>query len=79
VPAATPVSTDLPPADTAPPSVAGAPAVLRPRDQCQGRLLVALHRCLKRVCQDPAVAGHRDCQRMRQVEAASTSNQPSAY
>jgi hypothetical protein len=51
--------------------------VLRPRDQCQGRLLVALHRCLKRVCQDPAVAGHRDCQRMRQVEAANT--QPSTY
>jgi Protein kinase domain len=79
VPAATPVSTELPPAAAAPPPVASVPAVLRPRDQCQGRLLVALHRCLKRVCQDPAVAGHRDCQRMRQVEAANTSNQPATY
>ncbi len=77
VPVAAPVSTALPPTDTASAGLPSAPAVLRPRDQCQGRLLVALHRCLKRVCQDPAVTGHRDCQRMRQVEAANT--QPSTY
>ncbi len=78
MPAATPVSTALPPvATTSPLPETPSPTVLRPRDQCQGRLLVALHRCLKRVCQDPAVAGHRDCQRMRQLEAANA--QPSTY
>ncbi|HVK32965.1 MAG TPA: serine/threonine-protein kinase [Burkholderiaceae bacterium] len=55
------------PAAPSPVAVAATPR--RPRDLCDGRLLIALHRCLKRVCQDPALSGHRDCQRMRQVEA----------
>ncbi len=41
-----------------------------PREQCEGRHLLALHRCLKRVCQAADLANHRDCRRMRQVEAA---------
>jgi len=57
------------------PTVAAAP--LRPREQCEGRHLLALHRCLKRVCQDPAVANHLDCRRMRQLEASNA--RPSEY
>jgi serine/threonine protein kinase len=53
----------------APSPVAVAATPRRPRDLCDGRLLIALHRCLKRVCQDPALSGHRDCQRMRHVVA----------
>ncbi|MDH4062135.1 MAG: protein kinase [Aquincola sp.] len=44
---------------------------LSPREQCEGRHLVALHRCLKRVCQAAVFANHRDCVRMRKVEAAN--------
>jgi hypothetical protein len=54
-----------------------AAAPLRPREQCEGRHLLALHRCLKRVCQDPAVSGHLDCRRMRQIEAGNA--RPSEY
>jgi hypothetical protein len=44
---------------------------LSPSEQCSGRHLIALHRCLKRVCQAAAFANHRDCVRMRKVEAAN--------
>jgi len=49
------------------PSAAGA----SPREQCQGRVLIALHRCLKRACEAPAWAHTRECRRVRQVEAAA--------
>lgn len=71
--AAEPVA--LPPAAAPSPTAALKP--LRPREQCDGRHLLALHRCLKRVCQDPAVSGHLDCKRMRQLEASNA--RPSEY
>jgi hypothetical protein len=63
------------PAPKPTPTAAAAP--LRPREQCEGRHLLALHRCLKRVCQDPALVNHLDCKRMRQLEANSA--RPSEY
>lgn len=65
-PAAPAVAEPAPPPKPTPTAAA---APLRPREQCEGRHLLALHRCLKRVCQDPAVANHLDCKRMRQLEA----------
>jgi serine/threonine protein kinase len=50
----------------APVSVA---AVTRnPREQCAGRHLVAMHRCLLRECDKPEFQGHRECQRVRDIE-----------
>jgi len=63
------------PAPLPKPTVAAAPP--RPREQCEGRHLLALHRCLKRVCQDPAVSNHLDCKRMRQLEASNA--RPTEY
>jgi hypothetical protein len=56
-----------------PDAAAATPAarLASPREQCDGRHLLALHRCLKRVCQAPELANHRDCRRVRQVEASS--------
>jgi hypothetical protein len=71
------------PPDATPPAervvVADAPTVAptaaaSPREQCAGRLLVALHRCLKRVCETPAMSTHRDCRRVRLVEANTLSS-----
>jgi Protein kinase domain len=42
-----------------------------PREQCEGRALIALHRCLKRACDAPAWAHTRECRRVRQIEAAA--------
>ena len=41
------------------------PRVSSPRAQCEGRMLLALQRCLKRVCDQPALREHRDCRRVR--------------
>ncbi|HET9977474.1 MAG TPA: serine/threonine-protein kinase [Burkholderiaceae bacterium] len=49
------------------PAAAGA----SPREQCQGRMLVALHRCLTRACEAPAWSHTRECRRVRQIEAAA--------
>jgi hypothetical protein len=65
------------PAAATKPTPTAAAAPLRPRVQCEGRHLLALHRCLKRVCQDPAVANHLDCKRMRQLEASNA--RPTEY
>jgi hypothetical protein len=55
----------------APVSVA---AVTRnPREQCAGRHLVAMHRCLVRECDKAEFRGHRECQRVRDIEARTKS------
>ena len=59
VPAATPTQ--------APVSVAS--VTRNPREQCAGRHLVAMHRCLLRECDKPEFQGHRECQRVRDIEA----------
>ena len=60
---ATPVGTPV----QAPVSVA---VVTRnPREQCAGRHLVAMHRCLLRECEKAEHQAHRECQRVREIEA----------
>jgi non-specific serine/threonine protein kinase len=44
-----------------------------PREQCAGRHLVAMHRCLLRECDKPEYQGHRECQRVREIEARTRS------
>jgi serine/threonine protein kinase len=44
-----------------------------PREQCAGRHLVAMHRCLLRECEKPDYQGHRECQRVREIESRTRS------
>jgi hypothetical protein len=44
-----------------------------PREQCAGRHVVALHRCLLRECAKPEHQAHRECQRVRDVEVRARS------
>ena len=39
-----------------------------PREQCAGRHLVAMHRCLVRECEKTEFQAHRECQRVRDIE-----------
>jgi hypothetical protein len=39
-----------------------------PREQCAGRHLVAMHRCLVRECEKAEFQAHRECQRVRDIE-----------
>ncbi len=39
-----------------------------PRDQCSGRHLIALHRCMVRECEKAAFQGHPQCQKVRAIE-----------
>jgi len=39
-----------------------------PREQCAGRHLVAMHRCLLRECEKAEFQAHRECQRVRDIE-----------
>jgi hypothetical protein len=55
----------------APTTPVAAAAPRSPRDQCGGRHLVALHRCMVRECQKPEFSAHRDCQRVRDIEASA--------
>jgi hypothetical protein len=58
----------VPPAGT--PAPAPVSVVTRnPREQCAGRHLVAMHRCLLRECDKPEFQGHRECQRVRDIES----------
>jgi hypothetical protein len=65
VPSVAPVST----ASDPPTAAAPAPALLRPREQCRGRTMLALYRCVKRVCNAAEWTNHPDCLRVRQIEA----------
>ncbi|HEX6016888.1 MAG TPA: hypothetical protein VFZ28_02205, partial [Burkholderiaceae bacterium] len=65
-----------PPAEppAAPPAVSdGAPVSVatvtkNPRENCAGRHLVAMHRCLVRECEKPEYSAHRECRRVRDIE-----------
>jgi hypothetical protein len=39
-----------------------------PRDNCAGRHLIALHRCLVRECDKPVFQNHPQCIKVRAVE-----------
>ncbi len=59
-------------------AAAAAPAnmtqtALDPRERCEGRHLIALHRCLARECEKPAYQAHRECRRVRDIEARARS------
>ena len=51
--------------------VSVATIVRNPRERCAGRHLVAMHRCLVRECEKPEYASHRECQRVRDIEASA--------
>jgi serine/threonine protein kinase len=52
-----------------PAPVSVATVTRNPREQCAGRHLVAMHRCLLRECDKPEFQGHRECQRVRDIES----------
>ena len=62
------------PAGTPTKAPVGVAAVTRnPREQCAGRHLVAMHRCLLRECEKPEHQAHRECNRVREIEARTRS------
>jgi len=42
-----------------------------PRERCGGRHLLAMHRCLVRECEKPEYTAHRECQKVRDIEAGA--------
>jgi serine/threonine protein kinase len=58
-----------PAAANGPAPVSVAMATHNPREQCAGRHLVAMHRCLVRECEKPEYTAHRECQKVRDIEA----------
>jgi hypothetical protein len=58
----------LPAAPASATAVAG-----HPREQCAGRHVVALHRCLVRECAKPEHQAHRECRRVRDLEVRARS------
>jgi hypothetical protein len=66
-------ASDAAPATVAPAAVQAPVSVgevaRHPRERCEGRHLIALHRCLMRECEKPEFQAHRDCQRVREIEA----------
>jgi hypothetical protein len=71
-PAAVEVAAAAPAAAEPIPAPEPAPALSSPGQQCKGRVLMALYRCVKRACEDPSFTNHRDCRRVRQIEAANS-------
>jgi len=51
--------------------VSVATVVRNPREHCAGRHLIAMHRCLVRECEKPEYSSHRECQRVRDIEAST--------
>ncbi|HSW26773.1 MAG TPA: serine/threonine-protein kinase [Burkholderiaceae bacterium] len=49
--------------------VSVATATHNPRERCGRRHLLAMHRCLVRECEKPEYTAHRECQRVRDIEA----------
>ena len=66
-PAATP-ETHAPTGTPAQAPVTVAVVTRNPREQCAGRHLVAMHRCLVRECEKAEFQAHRECQRVRDIE-----------
>ena len=51
------------------PVAAAAPETpANPRDNCSGRILLAMHQCLLRECVKPQYQAHAECDRVRQIE-----------
>lgn len=73
--AARPAATAAPPlptskvANDAAAPVSVAVVTHNPREHCSGRHMLALHRCLVRECEKPEYSAHRECQRVRDIEA----------
>jgi len=61
--------TAAPESGTAAAPVSVAQATRSPREACAGRHLIAMHRCMVRECVKPDVSAHRECQRVRDIEA----------
>jgi hypothetical protein len=75
-PNAAPVVHSEPAAPTVTPAqapVSVAAVTRNPREQCAGRHLVAMHRCLLRECEKPDYQGHRECLRVRDIESRTRS------
>jgi hypothetical protein len=68
-PAAAAPEAAAPTAAPSQPPVTVAVVTRNPREQCAGRHLVAMHRCLVRECEKPEFQAHRECQRVRDIEA----------
>jgi serine/threonine protein kinase len=68
-PAAPPPATAAHDSAAAQAPVSVAVATHNPRERCAGRHLIAMHRCLVRECEKPEYAAHRECQRVRDIEA----------
>ncbi|HEU5296076.1 MAG TPA: protein kinase [Burkholderiaceae bacterium] len=71
--AVTPTSSNAGDAAPAQAPVSVATATHNPRERCGGRHLLAMHRCLVRECEKPEFAAHRECQKVRDIEARSRS------
>jgi len=56
-----------------PAPVSVATATHNPREHCGGRHLIAMHRCLVRECEKPEYSAHRECQKVRDIEARARS------
>jgi hypothetical protein len=81
--AARPAAASVEPGPTAPVAAAAtdntptqapvsvATATHNPRERCGGRHLIAMHRCLVRECEKPEYTAHRECQKVREIEARS--------
>jgi hypothetical protein len=75
VPSAEPVAVTAPTTNTAADDRPGqapvsvATATHNPRERCGGRHLLAMHRCLVRECEKPEYTAHRECQKVRDIEA----------
>jgi hypothetical protein len=66
-------SDDAAAATSVPAPVSAAQVTRHPREQCAGRHLIALHRCLVRQCEKPEFQMHRDCERVREIETRTRS------
>jgi hypothetical protein len=64
---------DPPAAEPTQPSVTVAVVTRNPREQCAGRHLLAMHRCLMRECAKPEFQAHRECQKARDIDARGRS------
>ncbi|HET7525361.1 MAG TPA: hypothetical protein VFK10_05395, partial [Burkholderiaceae bacterium] len=53
--------------------VSVATATHNPRERCGGRHLLAMHRCLVRECDKPEYSAHRECAKVRDIEARARS------
>jgi non-specific serine/threonine protein kinase len=68
-----PPAADPPAAEPMQQPVTVAVVTRNPREQCAGRHLLAMHRCLMRECAKPEFQAHRECQKARDIDARGRS------